>query len=178
MTESWRTIPKAMPGTFHVLSAAWTYASRPGYGSCELGEGDWAAAGPAAASANDSPTNVRILYTASIPRERAGNHTRLRPPEFQPALVRRAFRAYHREHGLYTCRIPTAFQGVGMREHGRRWRHAAVRAFLGVLTSAAVAGGAAAQGAGSVAGYVERAAGAAPVDAAQIGVDGRAGVGA
>jgi len=65
-----------------------------------------------------------------------------------------------------------------MRAHGRRWRDAAVVAFLVGLASGAVAGVAWAQGAGTVSGTVERAAGAAAIEAAQVAVDGRAGVGA
>src|SRR5580704_12410726 len=66
----------------------------------------------------ESPTpgqaaNVRILYTASIPPEKAPGHTEAPARRFHGTLVRRPFRAYRREHGMYTQGIPTAFQEVG-----------------------------------------------------------------
>ncbi|HSY83275.1 MAG TPA: TonB-dependent receptor [Gemmatimonadaceae bacterium] len=60
-----------------------------------------------------------------------------------------------------------------MREHGRRWRDAAVGALLVGLVSGALVGRASAQGTGTISGTVARAAGLQPVEAAQVVVEGR-----
>src|SRR5687768_8119702 len=62
MTESLRTIAIAAPGTSNVLSAALTYASKPGYGSRD----DCAEAGAAATDAAATSASVergRIMAT-------------------------------------------------------------------------------------------------------------------
>src|SRR5580704_11457552 len=60
-----------------------------------------------------------------------------------------------------------------MREHGRRWRDAAVGALLIGLVSGGLVGRASAQGTGTISGTVARATGLQPVDAAQVVVEGR-----
>ena len=66
-----------------------------------------------------------------------------------------------------------------MREHGRRWRIGGTgRALVGAIAGIAVAASAAAQQPGTVSGTVVRASGSLPIEAAQVGVEGRQGVGA